>query len=135
VESTVTLVRQGDGAEISVTVGVLVQLDVPPSKSHFDERELLRTAKLGSGAEFLERHKTPEKTLVACALAAVTGVEGFRQKYSKPFDCQIRALEGRNLSEDCTVGFSLAAFKAAAKAVNSAISPDEQAFGWREVSK
>jgi hypothetical protein len=135
VESTVTLVRQGEDTEMSVTVGVIVQLDAPPSQSHFDERELLRTAKLKSCAEFLERYKTSEKTLIACALAAVTGVEGFRQKYLKPFDCQIRALEGKNLSADCTVGFSLAAFKATAKAVNSAISPDEQAYGWREVSK
>jgi len=78
--------------------------------------------------------KSSEELSVQCALAAVNGVVHLRRVYSKPFDYKFTVFEGRNLQNDFTIGFCLAAIKATAKALGVPTPATEaESFGWIEV--
>ena len=127
--ATVTLRRAWEGGEAEVTVGISVELGTKPKERHL-RLDLLASLHPGEGC--LERYKSYDSLLIACKIAAVNGVEHFGKEYLGQFDYRITVLDGRNLPRDCTVGFALAGFIAAARAVGSPGEPGERSYGWKE---
>ena len=117
-------------SEISVKVGISILLGTDPKVPHFTPT-VTPSLIAGTGCQ-----KSSEELSLQCALAAVNGVESLRRAYSGAFDYQFTAFEGRNLQGDYTIGFCLAATKAAAKALGvSMASTETEGFGWFEVDE
>jgi hypothetical protein len=76
---------------------------------------------------------SPEDMYIKCGIAAITGVEYVRTYHPTPFNYQITVLEGKNLGDDDTIGFCLAAFRAAVRAAAVIVPPPEGSDDWVEV--
>jgi hypothetical protein len=130
--SIVRLIKTSEEPQVMVTVGVAIRLGIHPREFHFNEQEMDHPPSLHASKECLERFPG-RKLLIACAIAATSGIETFRIQYPSSFDYRITLLDGQNLSDDCTIGFSLAGHKAAVRAVGSIVETGEETYGWTEI--
>jgi len=129
--SVVNLVRGRATKAEQVVVGVSVTLGPPKREAHFR----WSTARHRLNLQTSNDKRSPKDIFIDCMLACVTGVENFRRKCPSAFDCVFTIVEGRNLSKNYTVGFSLAAFRAVATAMG--FRPEEldgglKGSGWAE---
>ncbi len=128
--AVVELKKSVDAGEIYVKVGISICLGTDPKMPHFTST---LPPSLIAGTEYT---KSSEEIYIQCTLAAVNGVVHLRRIYAEPFDYHFTAFEGRDLQSAATVGFCLAATKAAAKALGVPTSSTEaEGFGWFEVDK
>jgi len=134
--SVVRLVkRRGTKAE-HVVVGISVKPGAASREAHFRWSKTRHRLHLQTttGAR---KKRSSRDIFIDCMLACVIGVENFRRRCPSEFNYEFTILEGRNLSRDCTVGFSLAAFRAVAAATG--FWPDKfddglEGYGWAQCS-
>jgi hypothetical protein len=132
-KSLVKLVKGKGTTKQEVVVGLDVKFQPPARKAHFQWSK--SASRLSLQATGQSNSTSNEALFIDCMIACVTGIEDFRQRCPSEFDCEFMVLEGRNLSRDFTVGFSLAAFRAVAAATGfwPERYPDTlRAYGWRE---
>lgn len=145
----VTLRKPCAESETTITVGISVQLGATPKPPHVpsEDRCSLQAGGNPTGQSAPSPSLQPEERrsqesgvnclnpseeiYIKCGIGAVGGVEYVRTHHETSFDYQITVMEGRNLTDDYTIGFCLAASKAAARAIGSSIAIEEQS-GWKE---
>jgi hypothetical protein len=132
--TAVVRLRLPKGVGVSeVTVGVSVQLGGTGQQQVSYDGGLQRGRMLNADPECSELFQTPERLEIACQLAVHSGVAGFQRSSPLSFGWWIIKLEGKNLSSACTVGFCLAGFMAAARALGDPAEPKDM-LGWTLVA-
>ena len=115
--STVVSLSKGRGSSAQwVTVGVSARLGPPARRAHFKwtkGRHVLRLEAASSDDDM----NAGDRLFLGCMIACVVGVESIRRLCHHQFECEFTVLEGKNLHDDYTVGFSVAAAQAVAVAV------------------
>ncbi len=86
------------------------------------------------GPECAALYKSLDDLRIACELAVLAAIDHFQKLYPNPLDWTIEVIEGSNLAQDGTLGFYLAATRAAVRVTGFSSGIESDVHGWEEVS-
>lgn len=127
------LKRTGNDVTDELVIQIAVLAIAPFGPPYFRQEPLDIPQSVELEGVYARKYSSKERLILACRTAVHAGVLTASKRSQRQIRYQVLRLEGKHLTDLCTIGFAEAAFRLAAGVTGITVQADDLSTDWEEV--